>query len=42
MPVYPCPEAGEKCPVYLLDLYISKLPDKAKETDLVYVREDTS
>ena len=38
VPVYSCPEAGQRCPVYLLDLYISKLPEEAKEKDLVYVR----
>ena len=38
VPVYSCPEAGQRCPVYLLDLYISKLPQEAKEQDLVYVR----
>ncbi len=32
------PEAGERCHCYLLDLYISKLPRKAIETDLFYVR----
>ena len=36
VPVYACPEAGVKCPVYLL--YISKLPLKAVENDLFYVR----
>uniref|UniRef100_A0A1X7TCK4 ZMYM2-like/QRICH1 C-terminal domain-containing protein n=1 Tax=Amphimedon queenslandica TaxID=400682 RepID=A0A1X7TCK4_AMPQE len=29
---------GERCPVYILDKYISKLPDKAKEMDLFYCR----
>ena len=38
VPVYACPEAGVKCPVYLLDLYISKFPLKAVENDLFYVR----
>jgi len=38
VPVYPCPEAGEWCPVYLLDLYISKLPEEAKIKDILYVR----
>ncbi len=38
VPVYPCPEAHERCPVYLLDLYISKLPEVAKQKDLFYVR----
>ena len=36
--MYSCPEAGPRCPVYLLDLYISKLPKGAKEKDLVYVQ----
>ena len=35
--VYVCPEAG-RCPVYLLDLYISKLPLKAAENDIFYAR----
>ena len=38
VPVFPCPEAGERCPVHLLDKYISKLPTAAKEMDLFYVR----
>ena len=38
VPVYACPQAGVKCPVYLLDLYISKLPPKAVENDIFYVR----
>ena len=29
---------GEKCLVFLLDLYIAKLPDEAKEADLFYCR----
>ena len=41
VPVFPCLEAKERCPVRLLDLYISisisKLPPEAKE-DLLYVR----
>jgi integrase len=37
VPVFPCSEAKERCPVYLLDLYISKLPTEAKE-DYLYVR----
>ena len=28
----------ERCPVYLLDLYISKLPKQAKEKNLFYCR----
>ena len=38
VPVFPCPEAGERCPVHLFDKYISKLPTAAKEMDLFYVR----
>ena len=38
VPVFPCQEARERCPVHLLDLYISKLPKEAKEKDLLYVR----
>ena len=38
VPVYKCPELGSKCPVYLLDKYISKLPPKAIENDVFYVR----
>ena len=38
VPLHPCPEAGERCPVFLLDKYISKLPVEAKEKDLFYVR----
>ena len=30
-PLYPCPAAGEHCPVLILDKYISKLPAEAKE-----------
>ncbi len=37
IPVYPCPETHERCPVRLLDLYISKLPEEAKKKDLLYV-----
>ena len=38
VPIYACPEAGMKCPVHLLDLYISKLPSKAVEKDIFYAR----
>ena len=38
VPIYRNREAGERCLVYLLDLYISKIPDKAKEADLFYCR----
>ena len=38
VPVSACPAAGERCPVHILDLYISKLPPQAFEKDLFYVR----
>ena len=38
VPLFPCPEAGSRCPVCILDKYISKLPLEAKEKDLFYVR----
>lgn len=38
VPIYRNREAGERCLVYLLDLYISKILDKAKEADLFYCR----
>ena len=38
VPLYPTPEAGERCPVHILDMYIRKLPSDAKDKDLFYVR----
>ena len=38
VPLYPSLDAGERCPVSILDKYISKLPPDAKEKDLFYVR----
>ena len=38
VPIFACPEAGERCPVYILDKYISKLPPSAVANDLFYVR----
>ena len=38
VPIFVCTEAGDRCPVYLIDLYISKLPQKAVKSDLFYVR----
>ena len=32
------PSVGEKCPVHIVDLYISKLPVAAKEKDIFYCR----
>ena len=31
-------QVGERCHVYLLDMYISKMPKKAKELDYFYLR----
>ena len=38
VPVYAYPEASVRCPVHIIDLYISKLPPKAVENDVFYVR----
>ena len=38
VPVFACPKAGERCAVRILDQYISRLPEEAKEKDLFYVR----
>ena len=38
VPVYACPEVEEKCPVSILDKYLSKLPKDAFKKDLFYVR----
>ena len=38
VPIYACPDVGERCPVQILDKYLSKLPRKAIECDLFYVR----
>ena len=38
VPVYACPDVGVKCPVNLLEQYISKLASKAVENDILYVR----
>ena len=35
---YADPSCGKKCFVYLMELYISKLSDKAKEKDLFYCK----
>ena len=32
------PKLGERCHVFLLDKYLSKLPDSAKENDVFYLR----
>ena len=38
VPLFACPEAGERCPVRILDEYIGKLPADAVAQDLFYVR----
>ena len=38
VPLYSCPEAEERCPVNILDNYIQKRPQYAKENDIFYVR----
>ena len=37
VPIYVCPDLGERCPEYILDKYLSKLPQKAFECDLFYL-----
>ena len=37
VPVFACPEAGEKCPVHILDLYLSKLRKEGTQ-DVFYLR----
>ena len=38
VPIHANPEVRERCHVYLLDLYISKLPPEARERDFFYAR----
>ncbi len=38
VPLFACPEAGDRCPVTILDKYITKLPVYAQEQDLFYLR----
>ena len=38
VPVFAVPEAGERCPVNILDNYISRLPQDAVSNDLFYAR----
>ena len=37
VPVHSCPEAGEQCALYLLNLYLSKLPQEAFINDIFYL-----
>ncbi len=38
VPVFASVEAGERCPVLILDRYIRRLPQEARDKDLSYVR----
>lgn len=38
VPILATPEAGNRCHVHILDLYLSKLPPIAKDKDLFYWR----
>ena len=38
VPLYSVPEAGERCPVKILDKYISRLPQDALLEDIFYLR----
>ena len=38
VPLYAVPEAGERCPVKIVDKYIDKLSKDAFKKDLFYVR----
>ena len=38
VPVYACPNSHPRCLVYLLDIYLEKLPAWAKEKDIFYCR----
>ena len=38
VPIYSTPEAGERCHVHILDMYLSKLPEDAISKDVFYLR----
>ena len=38
VPLYENPDLGDRCPVFILDKYISRLPAKAKADDIFYAR----
>ena len=42
VPLYTVPDAGERCPVNIIDKYIDKLPKDAFKKDLFYVRPLTA
>jgi hypothetical protein len=39
VPLFACPEAGDHCPVHVIDLYIGKLPQIAIENDTFFVKQ---
>lgn len=38
VPLFACPEAGEHCPVHILDLYLNRLPQAVIEDDVFFVK----
>ena len=38
VPIYSTPEAGERCHVHILNMYLSKLPEYAISKDVFYLR----
>ena len=38
VPLFKCPQAGERCPVHILDTYFSKLPKEAFTKDVLFFR----
>jgi len=38
VPLFRCHEAGERCPVHILDLYFSRLPEEAFTKDIFFFR----
>ena len=38
VPIYACPASGERCHVFILDVYYSKLPEQAFSKDVFYLK----
>ena len=38
VPIYACPAAGERCHVFILDVYYSKLPEQVFSRDVFYLK----
>ena len=38
VPLFSCPEAGERCPVHILDVYFRKLPKESITKDIFFFR----